>query len=89
MDIYFLNIKGAKEAASFETVITVFKFLVFIFFIIFAAIHFNVANITPIMPKEKGMNTLPLAAATTLWAFTGFESSTVGAGTIKDPEKYK
>ncbi len=33
------------------------------------------------------MNTLPLAAATTLWAFTGFESSTVGAGTIKDPEK--
>ncbi|EPY6472961.1 APC family permease [Clostridium sporogenes] len=83
----FLNIKGAKEAASFETVITVFKFLVFIFFIIFAASHFNMGNVTPMMPKGKGLSTLPLAATTTLWAFTGFESSAVGAGTIKDPEK--
>lgn len=83
----FLNIKGAKEAASFETVITVFKFLVFIFFIIFTAIHFDISNITPIMPQNKGISTLPLAAATTLWAFTGFESASVGAGTIKNPEK--
>lgn len=83
----FLNIKGAKETASFETVITVFKFLVFVFFIVFAATHFNMENVTPIMPKGKGISTLPLAAATTLWAFTGFESAAVGAGSIKDPEK--
>ncbi|NEZ47521.1 amino acid permease [Clostridium niameyense] len=82
-----LNIKGTKEAAKFETAITVFKLLVFIFFVIFAGMHFNSSNVTPMLPKGKGMNTLPLAVATTLFAFTGFESSAVGAEHIENPEK--
>ncbi|WP_343760965.1 APC family permease [Clostridium oceanicum] len=82
-----LNIRGVKEAATFETAITIFKLILFILFIGVAAYYFNPKFITPMFPKGKGMNTVPLAAAITLWAFSGFESSAVAAGELKNPEK--
>ena len=41
----------------------------------------------PLIPEGKGLNTIPLAATSTLWAFVGLESATVTAGEIKNPEK--
>ncbi|MBM6838362.1 amino acid permease, partial [Clostridium saudiense] len=44
-------------------------------------------NMLPLLPENKGLETVSLAATTTLWAFIGLESATVAAGEIKDPEK--
>lgn len=82
-----LNIKGVKEASFFQTVITIFKLLLFIFFIGITAYHFNPDFLAPMFPEDKGISTLPAAAAATLWAFTGFETAAVTAGEIKNPER--
>ncbi len=82
-----LNIKGVKQASVFQTGITIFKLLLFVFFIGVTAYYFNPALLTPMFPAEKGINTLPAAAASALWAFTGFETASVTAGEIKNPER--
>ena len=82
-----LNIFGVKKAGQTQSIITVIEILLFIFFIIVAAMHFNSANITPMFPKNKGIGTLSSAATLTLWAFIGLESASVNAGEIKNPEK--
>lgn len=56
-------------------------------FIIVAFLNFDMSNIVPLVPEGKGLNTIPLAATSTLWAFVGLESATVTAGEIKNPEK--
>lgn len=82
-----LNIIGVKQASTFETVITIFKLFLFLIFIIIGLYNFNPQYLTPAFPKGKGTSTIPLAAATTLWAFSGFESSSIAAGEIKNPKK--
>jgi amino acid transporter len=82
-----INILGVRIAGKVQTTITVFELLLFVFFIIVAALHFNPANITPMIPVGKGLNTIPAAATATLWAFVGLESSSIAAGEIRNPEK--
>lgn len=83
----FINIRGTKLAGIITSVITVFKVLLFIFFIIIGIMNFDVANLTPMFPIEKGITTIPMAAALTLWAFMGLETASVAGGEIKNPEK--
>ncbi|WP_300350291.1 amino acid permease [Clostridium sp.] len=83
----FINIRGTKLAGIVTSVITVFKVLLFIFFIIIGIMNFDVANLTPMFPIEKGITTIPMAAALTLWAFMGLETASVAGGEIKNPEK--
>ncbi len=82
-----INILGAKKAGITQTVITIFELLLFIFFIGVAAAHFNPSFVKDMFPKNKGIETIPAAAASTLWAFIGFETASVAAGEIKNPEK--
>lgn len=82
-----INIIGVKRAAKMQTIITIFELVLFTFFIVVCIFHFNSANIMPMVPNGKGLETLPKAAALTLWAFTGLESASVTAGEIKNPEK--
>ena len=82
-----INIVGVKAAGKLQSYITVFKIAFFGLFIIIAFLNFDISNITPLIPKEKGLNTIPLAAASTLWAFVGLESATVTGGEITNPEK--
>ncbi|WP_125154330.1 APC family permease [Clostridium rectalis] len=82
-----INILGTKKAGIIQTVLTIFKLLLFLIFIIVAAYHFNSDFITPIFPEGKGVSTIPAAAVSTLWAFTGFESSSVNAEEIKNPKR--
>ncbi|OFI05470.1 arginine/agmatine antiporter [Clostridium acetireducens DSM 10703] len=82
-----LNIKGVKEASLFQACITVFKLALFVLFVIVAGYYFNPHFLKPMFPAGKGISTLPLAAASTLWAFTGFETATVTAEEIKNPER--
>jgi amino acid transporter len=82
-----INIVGVRLAGKIQTVITIFEILLFIFFIIAAGIHFDIKNLTPMFPKGKGIETMPVAATSTLWAFVGLESAAITAGEIKNPEK--
>lgn len=82
-----INIMGTKKAGITQTAITIFELLLFIFFIGVSASHFNSSYIHPMFPKNKGIATMPAAAASTLWAFIGFETASVAAGEIKNPER--
>ncbi|MEG0642086.1 MAG: amino acid permease, partial [Clostridium sp.] len=82
-----INIINAKEAGKFQAFATVFKICFFGIFVIIAMFSFDINNFMPLLPENKGLSTIPLAATSTLWAFVGLESSTVTAGEIKNPEK--
>lgn len=82
-----INVLGVRLAGKVQTTITIFEIGLFLFFIIAAALHFKMGNLTPAFPSGKGIATLPAAATATLWAFIGFESSSIAAGEIKNPEK--
>ncbi|MGL5244866.1 MAG: APC family permease [Sarcina sp.] len=83
----YINIRGTKLAGKVTSIITVFKILLFIFFIVVGILNFKISNLQPLFPLEKGINTVPIAAALTLWAFMGLETATVAGGEIKNPEK--
>ena len=83
----YINIRGTKLAGRVASVITVFKVLLFVFFIIVGLMYFNPANLTPMFPEGKGISTIPMAASLTLWAFMGLETASVAGGEIKNPEK--
>lgn len=83
----FINMAGVKKAGKIQSFVTVFKIGFFALFIIVAFLNFDVSNMTPLFPEGKGINTISLAATSTLWAFIGLESATVTAGEMKDPEK--
>ena len=82
-----INIINVKVAGKLQSYITVFKIVFFGMFIVIAFLNFDINNITPLIPQGKGLGTIPLAAASTLWAFVGLESATVTAGEITNPEK--
>ncbi|WP_138203058.1 APC family permease [Haloimpatiens lingqiaonensis] len=82
-----INIMGVKKASAIQTAITIFKIALFFVFIVITAYYFNPEFLKPAFPQGRGINTLPAAMACTLWAFTGFESASVAAGEIKNPEK--
>lgn len=83
----YINIRGAKLAGKFGTVLIVVKLLALIFFIVVGLTIFNMHNMEPVFPKGRGTSTIPLTAAITFWAFTGLESASVTSGEIKNPEK--
>ena len=83
----YINIRGAKFVGKISSVITVFKVLLFLFFMIIAAMNFNINNFKPLFPINKGIEKIPLTAAITLWAFIGLETASVTSGEIKNPEK--
>lgn len=82
-----INILGVRLAGRIQTAITIFELLLFTFFVIVSALHFHIANIMPLFPHDKGINTLSTAATSTLWAFIGLETATIAAGEIRNPEK--
>lgn len=83
----FVNIIGVKKAGRIQSFVTVFKIVFFAIFIIVAFVYFDSSNFLPLIPEGKGIETIPLAATSTLWAFVGLESATVTAGEIRNPEK--
>lgn len=85
--VTIINIIGVKQAGKIQSFTTVFKIVFFALFIIVAFLNFNLDNLIPLQPVGKGLETVSVAATTTLWAFIGLESATVAAGEIKDPEK--
>ncbi len=82
-----INILGVRLAGKIQTAITAFEIILFLSFVVIAAFHFNVRNLMPLFPANKGAGTISAAASSTLWAFIGLESATVAGGEIRNPEK--
>ena len=85
--ITLINIFGVKKAGKLQSFATVFKIGFFAIFIIVAFVNFDVSNLMQLVPADKGLSTISIAATSTLWAFVGLESATVTAGEMKDPER--
>lgn len=85
--ITLINIFDVKKAGKLQSFATVFKIGFFAIFIIVAFVNFDVSNLMPLVPADKGLSTISIAATSTLWAFVGLESATVTAGEMKDPER--
>lgn len=83
-----INVRGVKQAGYVGIITTVFKILPLVIFVCIAAMHFQMSNINTVSSNDvAGISTVPIAVSITLWSFLGFESATLPAGEIKNPEK--
>lgn len=87
-----INIKGSKEVGIVAVITTIAKIIPLLVFIVIAAMHFNVSNLTTVSTevasKGQGIGTgVASATGVTLWAFLGIESASIAAGDVKDPRK--
>jgi len=80
----YINILGVRKAGIFQTILVITAIVLFIIFIAAALRHYNPEYLKPMFPEGKGLNTVPTAAALTLWAFTGFEAAAITAGEVKN-----
>ncbi|MBL4935757.1 amino acid permease [Clostridium sp. YIM B02515] len=80
----YINILGVRKAGIFQTILVITEIVLFIIFIVAALKHYNPEYLKPMFPEGKGLNTVPTAAALTLWAFTGFETAAITAGEVKN-----
>lgn len=82
-----INIRGVREAGLVTLITTILKIVPLLVFVALGMSHFDLGVAGPLFPEGKGLETLPLAATSTLWAFIGLESATVAAGEIRDPQR--
>jgi len=83
----YINIRGIKEAATFQTIVSTAVIILLIAFIIFMGQKYNPQNITPLFHKGEGFSSINIAVSITLWAFSGFEAASVSAGEIKNAKR--
>ncbi|WP_125153567.1 APC family permease [Clostridium rectalis] len=83
----YINVKGIKEAATFQTILTASVIVLSVAFVFVAGGKFNISNITPLFPEGKGIGTVSAAVSITLWAFSGFEAASVSAGEVKNARR--
>jgi len=89
--IWFLtgvNALGVREAGIVQVVTTILKLLPLIAIGTLGLLYLDPGNFQPFNPSgETPFNAVTAAAALTLWAFTGLESATIPADSVKDPSR--
>jgi len=84
----WVNARGVREAGSVQLVTTVLKLLPLIAVATFGLAFIDPGNFRPFnISGTSGFSAVTASAALTLWAFLGFESATVPAEEIVDPER--
>ena len=84
----FVNIAGVREGGAVQVVTTVLKFVPLLAIGVIGLFFMKSANFHPFVAGTGGsMHGITTAAALTLWAFIGLESSTVPAEEVKNPER--
>lgn len=88
----YINICGVRFAGWISIITTILKTSVFVLVILLALSQLNLGVFTTPVSHDlvEGSNILTMFSATValvFWAFTGFESSTMAGGEIKNPEK--
>lgn len=81
--------RGARTSGAVQLVTTILKVLPLIAVIVLAAAVFGGTDAPAggFSPVPITGNAIAAAAALTLWAMLGFESATVPAGKVRDPER--
>jgi APA family basic amino acid/polyamine antiporter len=89
--IWFLtgvNALGVREAGIVQVVTTILKLLPLIAIGTLGLLYLDPGHFQPFNPSgETPFNALTATAALTLWAFTGLESATIPADSVKDPSR--
>ncbi len=84
----WVNVRGVRTAGSVQVVTTIFKLIPLVAIGGLGLLYLEPANFRPFNASGEGTFPAITAAATlTLWAFLGFESATVPAEEVKDPER--
>jgi len=89
--IWFLtgvNALGVKEAGVVQVVTTILKLLPLIAIGTLGLLYLDPEHFRPFNPSgQTPISALTATAALTLWAFTGLESATIPADSMKDPSR--
>ena len=84
----WVNVRGVRTAGSVQVVTTILKLAPLVAVGTLGLLYLDPANFRPFNPSGDGTFPAITAAATlTLWAFLGFESATVPAEEVVDPER--
>jgi APA family basic amino acid/polyamine antiporter len=84
----WVNVRGVRTAGSVQVVTTIFKLIPLVAIGGLGLLYLEPANFRPFNASGEGTFPAITAAATlTLWAFLGFESATVPADEVNDPER--
>jgi APA family basic amino acid/polyamine antiporter len=84
----WVNVRGVRTAGSVQLITTMLKLVPLVLVGTLGLLYMNPDNFRPF--NASGMGTFPAitaAATLTLWAFLGFESATVPAEEVVDPER--
>ena len=85
-----LNCAGARTAGSFQALTTVLKLMPLTAIVVVAGIalsHGGSGLVLPFHASDIHLAGITSAATLTLWALLGFESATVPADKVKDPDR--
>lgn len=79
-----LNVRGLREAALFQLVVTVLKVAPLVLIATLGLFWIEPANLTPLnVSGGSGLSAITAAAVFALWGFLGFESLTVPADEVE------
>ena len=83
-----LNVWGLREAAIFQLVTTLLKVVPLVAFATLGLLYVDASNFTPAnVSAGSGLSAITASAAFLLWGLMGFESATVPAGEVENPER--
>lgn len=83
-----LNVWGVREAAIFQLVTTLIKVVPLIVFATLGLFYIDVSNFTPInVSGGSSFSAITASAVLLLWGLMGFESATVPADEVENPER--
>jgi APA family basic amino acid/polyamine antiporter len=83
-----VNVHGVRSGGSVQVVTVVLKLLPLLLLMLFGLGHLEPANFTPFNPTGDSLPQATAGAATlALFALLGFESASVGAGKVRNPER--
>lgn len=84
----WVNVRGVRTAGTVQLITTILKVAPLVAVGTLGLLYFDPANFRPFNASGQGAVPAVSAAATlTLWAFLGFESATVPAEEVVDPER--
>lgn len=85
----FINWRGVRQMGVFQIITTVLKIMPLLAIVVLAVILTakGDASVIRVDPQPLALSAVTASAALTLWAFLGFESATVPAGSVIDPQR--
>ena len=83
-----LNVWGLREAAIFQLVTTLLKVVPLVVFATLGLLYVDASNFTPTnVSGGSGFSAITASAVFLLWGLLGFESATVPAEEVENPER--